>query len=341
MNTLFFNELGTYNSCMAIRKINLFEADLDFAYRRINKVEDLKATFNARKNGKAPILNYNIFGKLGALERATINERFSRSELHPSLRRSGVPVTLQERTHWLVELATRAIRLSSTTPKKKISNSMVIQMILSNVLDHSVSKADISSETFLDDVIRESENNEILSAQTILRKIFYVNATIVDDSKSAVDDEGEFVEMFIPRSSFHPVPLLKYLLLGIIEPKLLSDFEFALILKAFNLIEVEDAATDLEYLGAKWSENDRFNLIRESNLNIKEIIESQKKVLDEIQGAPVGRHMRAKGYLDRQLFLSNTKMSYLDAEKIDLFIARFELLKKIMPAAGKFTAKIS
>ena len=325
---------------MTLKKINKFEADLDPAYRRGHNIEDLKVTFNAKKNGKAPILKYELFNKLESLETKTNNERFSRSDLHISLRRSGMPITLQERTHWIVELTARAMRIVTG---RRYTNSMVIEMLFSNLLDRSISQKDIGSKDFFADSPQDDQQKNIISTQALLRKIFYVDLDLSSDK------DGDFVEMFIPKASYHPVPLLKFLLLGIIEPKLLSDTEFLQIVHGFKLPDIELSYGNLQDTRINsrvLTDSDKFEIISNAELDIERIIAEQKKVLEKNpRGITLDRggprmHTR-NGFIKRQIFLSHTKMCYLEPKKIELFNTRFELLKKIMPAAGEFSAKVS
>ena len=144
--------------------------------------------------------------------------------LHISLRRSGAPLTLSEQTYWLIELIARAF--NSIVENSSYSNSQVLDIILTGMFDSPVSRLEDQIVNMFERAKIKQAENYIFPTKALLKKVFY--------TESKENDE-EYPELFVPTASYHPVSLFKYLLLGIIEPELLSDIEFISVVDGFEL----------------------------------------------------------------------------------------------------------
>ena len=325
---------------MNIKKVSLFEANLEPHIDKSSKVKGLKAIFNANESDHLPIIDIEQLKNLSRIEMTSNAIRLSRENpredhLHISLRRSGAPLTLSEKTYWLIELIARAFRVLTDS---KYSNSQVLDIILTGMFDSPVSQLEDQIVNMFDRAKIKQAEDYIFPTKALLKKVFY--------TKSKENDE-EYPELFVPTASYHPVSLFKYLLLGIIEPKLLSDVEFISVIDGFKIADVRDFPYPDRARKKQISAEVKHDVFQRANIDFFKIRDKHKEILKAYPNNSIRQHMDRYEKLDsstpryrRDSFLGLSKMSYLDDESLNLFIERFKLLKSIAPYAGNFSSDI-
>ena len=156
--------------------------------------------------------------------------------------RNGSVVLFTEKTHWSMTLISRVItdiyrydgkflKMLAMTDRSKFRNhsfSSSIEILISNIFRSNLFEASLKNSAT--DIIEQKKNEYILSeARKRLKKIFYVE-----------DEIDGLLELFIPDVTFHIVPLFRYLLLGLLDPKLLNINEFDVIGNLTNLGYIKD-----------------------------------------------------------------------------------------------------
>tara|TARA_B100001248_G_C27381722_1_gene457290 strand:- start:44 stop:958 length:915 start_codon:yes stop_codon:yes gene_type:complete len=156
--------------------------------------------------------------------------------------RNGSVVLFTEKTHWSMTLISRVItdiyrydgkflKMLAMTDRSKFRNhsfSSSIEILISNIFRSNLFEASLKNSAT--DIIEQEKNEYILSeARKRLKKIFYVE-----------DEIDGLLELFIPDVTFHIVPLFRYLLLGLLDPKLLNINEFDVIGNLTNLGYIKD-----------------------------------------------------------------------------------------------------
>lgn len=321
---------------MSLRKINYFEADLKLYDDGELLSDQIKATFDLVDGSESPKVDFDLILKLMSLSEANFKAKLPRKHLPSELARYGVTITLQERTHWVTELATRALSLVKAKEglNPRTTNSEAINLAFSELLAGSLAEEDEWSGII-------SSKKTWLEVKKLLKRVFYISAKEGESNNEVF--EG-YSEIFIPACTYHPIPLLRYLLLGIIEPKLLSDKEFIDVVIGFNLIKIEEFSRELEL--KEFDEEFKRTVIQDANIDFFALREEYKNPIDHkvprinIDGEEQKKYRDDTGIaslsIDRTIISSKVKLGIISVKDLDAFIETFEILKRLAPRAGTF-----
>ena len=189
---------------MNIKKVSLFEANLEPHIDKSSKVKGLKAIFNANESDHLPIIDIEQLKNLSKIEMTSNAIRLSRENpkedhLHISLRRSGAPLTLSEKTYWLIELIARAFRVVTDS---KYSNSQVLDIILTGMFDSPVSQLEDQIVNMFDRAKIKQAEVYIFPTKALLKKFF------IQNQKKIMKNIQSCLSLQHPITLF---PLFKYL----------------------------------------------------------------------------------------------------------------------------------
>ena len=317
---------------MKIRKVNFFEADFN-VYSDSHELPDkIKATFPVTEGESDPQIDLKDVLGLKTLAETGKRIKLPRSKLS-SYARYGIPVTLQEETFWYTELTTRAIR--NINQNNKSSNSETIYQALKHIIDSSITNEDEGSGI-------SSQNLFWFEVKKMLRKVFFIQAYNRDGSKAF---EG-FQEISLPEYTYHPIPLLKFLLLGIIEPKLLSEKEFRSLCTAFDLADLDDlppSPLSPEFIGEFLFKNTfdikemisgSLNKFRENSNSMNSGIATFQKDLNDDEWSYIKKVGNV--FVDKTISVSFEKINIMKNESLLEFYERFKILRHISSKAGSF-----
>jgi hypothetical protein len=323
-----------------MRKVNFFEADFEIYKDLSGLPQNITASFPNGDDGSEPAVDLNLILELKYLAEKSEKVKLPRSKLSLTSR-YGVPITLQEKSHWYTELMTRAIqqvRALMDDPNPRTTNSEAIFLVLRHILDPSIGSEDEGSGLM-------SANALFFEVRKLLRKVFYIEGLNKDGSRVF---DG-FNEILIPEYTYHPIPLLKSMLLGVIEPKLLSDKEFIDVCLGFDLVEHDRLFGDPEPsitadLKSQVINNPDIEII---DIMAKALLKNQERLMKEndkpADSKPTLRFKNTEfdGYvIDNTINISLEMISIMTKDAKMDFIRRFNSLRSIAPKAGMYQASL-
>jgi len=200
-------------------KKNVFTTEISTVEKK-NKAHKISVTFELDADDiNGAVVDYSALDRLKQLEKNTIDDL---SMIRRSVgARYGSVVSINERTHWTLSLMSRN---ATGGNNRKTSISSILDGLLSHVTKSSfISDAELIS-------IKEDQEEDLNKDMQSLYKVFYCKDDNPDIKK--LDEQSsstDLKELFIPDLTYHVVPLFRFLLLGLINPKLLSNSELTLI----------------------------------------------------------------------------------------------------------------
>ena len=256
-------------------------------------------------------------------------------------RKNRSVVLFTEKTHWSMTLISRVITdiyrndgkflnmmglTDVNSYRSKFRNhsfSSSLEIFINNIFRSNLFEG--SLENTAADVLEQERNEYILTeARKRLKKIFYIDDAI-DTGFENIDG---LLELFIPDATFHVVPLFRYLLLGLLDSKLLNGGELEVIFNLTNAGDIEednpfskdfgDTLSDPGFIEGNLRENSSFEI--DFNRLLK-----NAKAFD----AKSFKGVKSKEALSLDLIKNLTK------EELKSFETKFMKMKKIVSQAGK------
>ena len=201
-------------------KKNVFTAELSTSEKKIG-AQKVGVTFELNSDDiNGAIVDYGSIERLKKLEKNTIEDV---SMIRRSVgARYGSVVSINEKTHWTILLMSRN---ASDDRDKKMSISSVLDDLLSHATNHGlISNQNALPGNFV--LINENLNKNIQG----LYKVFYCKDDSPEIKKLDLPSSSvDLVELFVPNITYHVIPLFRFLLLSLINPKLLANDELDLI----------------------------------------------------------------------------------------------------------------
>ena len=276
---------------------------------------------------------------------------FSSETSQKSQGRNRPVVLFTEKTHWSMTLISRVITDIYRNDSKflKMMALADVNNYRSKFRNHSFSS---SLEIFINNIFRsnlfegslentaadvlEHERNEYIltEARKRLKKILYVDEAI-DIGFGNIDG---LLELFIPDVTFHVVPLFRYLLLGLLDFKLLNVSEYEVIghLTEADVIDDQNLqqTSDFDLAVFKAVAEDSGNTIRDEGFieyNLKENLNFKVDFNKLYKDAKSLTIEKAKNKEELSLAL----IKNLTKEELKSFETKFIKLKKIVSQTGK------
>ena len=281
-----------------------FEIDLTSSKNLGN--DKLKALFNAEEEDQL-IVHHAILDDLASVQlldenalteirAATKNEKDRRNLL-----RYGQVLSIDEYTHWVLTVLSRA------ASQKRNSRSTISSLLGEYV---SFLNGNVVSSDSLQFIDKNQIKNEmkVYSHSLLLKKAIYVKNE---------DQETEIVEGFIPDMTYHPILLLRGMLMCLIEPKFLDDIEIQFLTRLLNIDE-------------KISNEG----LKESLLKISrdELIE---KLIDEMNRNESASEEADSNFIEKKWQTNFLMIENLGSSGLGRFLKRFELSKMICNSLGE------
>ena len=260
--------------------------------------------------------------------------------------RYGSVISINEQTAWTLDLVAKSSSISSN---KKVSITNALDIFL----DHAV-RDNLSENDFAQKYESKRKNLEFINSNLQnLNRVFIVRAPSWTSSVNDIKYEESELEVFIPDVTYHPVPLFRFLLLGLIEPSLLSPWDLDVISYSFS-----ELGLDTESFVYK--DSDIKKRLQNTSLDFKKLyelsIETQEKIDSLIDMKTVflsggkkrkrydksrlTEHVKKMQPLEKDMWTNQSIIGSLSQESINLFEQQFKIWQYLSKKMGYFKREV-
>ena len=251
-----------------------------------------------------------------------------------------------EQTAWTLDLVAKSSSIS-TNKKVSITNALDI------FLDHAV-RDNLSENDFAQKYESKRKNLEFINSNLQnLNRVFIVRTPSWTSSENDIRYEESELEVFIPDATYHPVPLFRFLLLGLIEPSLLGPWDLDVISYSFSELGLDTDSFTYE-------DSDIKKRLQNTSLDFKKLYELSIKTQEKIDSlidtktvflsggkkrkrydkSRLNEHVKKMQPLEKDMWTSQSIIGSLSQESINLFEQQFKIWQYLSKKMGYFKREV-
>lgn len=290
------------------------------------------------------IIDYSDLDRLESIQRETIEGTKLKKD-RVAGGRYGSVISVNEKTAWALNLIAKS-RSIATNEKVSVTN------VLDVFIDFAT-KGNLIEEDFSQTPQKNRFNKEFISeTMQDLNRVIYTKMPSLNSFSAKDDFDHEFIEVYIPDITYHPVSLFSNLLLGLIRPELLGTWDFDVILALFPelgvqpeqfMVKDEDIKSklqntklDFERLHAK--AEIVFKKI-DSMVDVKRVLLPSGRERIRTSRSTVLRWLRSKQPLEQNVLKEQSMVGSLRFKDISMFEKRFCIWQELSKKLGYYKVK--
>lgn len=291
------------------------------------------------------VVDYNTFGELSEIE-SKIEATTGINQGKILGGRYGSVISINEQTAWTLDLIAKSSSIS-TNKKVSITNALDI------FVDHAI-RNNLSENDFAQRYEAKRKNLEFINTNLQnLNRVFIVSTPSWLSSDNDISYEETELEVFIPDVTYHPVPLFRYLLLGLIEPSLLGPWDLDTIGYSFRELGLDTDSFTYE-------DSDVKKRLQTASLDFKKLykrsIDAQAKIDSFIDTKTVflsggktrkrydksrlTEWVKNKQPMEKDVLTNQSMIGSLSPESIDLFERQFKIWQYLSQKMGYFKREV-
>lgn len=291
------------------------------------------------------VVDYNKFSELSEIEgKIELTSGLNQGKILGG--RYGSVISINEQTAWTLDLIAKSSSIS-TNKKVSITNALDI------FLDHAV-RDNLSENDFAQRYEAKRKNWEFINSNLQnLNRVFIVSTPSWLSSDNDIEYEETELEVFIPDVTYHPVPLFRYLLLGLVEPSLLGPWDLDTIGYSFRELGIEPdsfvyedsdikkrlqtASLDFKKLHKRSIET---QAEIDSLIDTKTVFLSGGKTRKRYDKSRLTEWVKNKQPLEKDILTNQSMIGSLTPESIELFERQFKIWQYLSQKMGYFKREV-